>query len=382
MRDTVAIIGSHPRTRGEFDFTRADCDIWVFNETLSGTSAKWCPRADAVFQMHEEAIWRNPLNRNDPGHWKWLQTQTDTPVYMQEQYPDVPRSVKYPLDEIVDRFSIRYFTSSVAYAIALACYLGYRRIELYGVEMETNTAYQYQRDGVALWLGVARGMGVELDAHISLFDMPLYGYEGEVTIPYAKFGERIAELQPGLDDLSAQYKAAMIDLQKAFDLFAGDGSDKTEKILFTAAEKQRALSSALGEISGRMQENKRYQGKADTMTENAGTYLFSRQEFESAAAELKKAADTSNLEYVAYGNTLDHIHRNVKAAAKKSPKRLKLLDLYKQHIQEYLKLANRTALYVGASKENYEYLHWLDKHVRAAGGEKSEAVLLEQMQHV
>jgi hypothetical protein len=379
VKGTVAIIGSHPRTRGEFDFDRTDCDIWVFNEAVSGT--QWCKRADAVFQMHAEAIWRNPANRNDPEHLQWLQTQTGTVVYMQEQYSDVPRAIKFPIDEIVDKFHIRYFTSSVAYALALACHLNYKRIELYGAEMETNTEYQFQRDGVALWLGVACGLGIELDLHISLFDQPLYGYEGEVTMPYERFGERITELKPALDDLSAQYKAAMVDLQKAFELFSGSSDIQTENTLFAAAEKQRALSSALGEISGRMQENKHYQGKADTMRAAAGEYIFSRQEFESAASDLKKQAEKSNLEYVAFGNTLDHIHRNVKVAAKKSPKRAKLMEVYRQHIQEYLKIANRTALFVGASKENYEFLAWLDKHIRAAGGQKSEAVLLEMLQN-
>jgi hypothetical protein len=379
MKDIIAIIGSHPRTRAEFSFDRDDCDIWLFNEALS---TQWAKRADAIFQMHAEAIWRNPTNRNDPKHLQWLQTQTETAIYMQEQYPDVPRSIKFPLDEIVDKYGIRYFTSSVAYALALACYLGYKRIELYGVEMETNTEYQFQRDGVSLWLGVARGLGIEINAHISLFDQPLYGYEGEVTMPYERFGERIVELQPALDDLSGQYKAAMVDLQKAFELFAGSSDIQTENALFAAAERQRGLSSALGEISGRMQENKRYQGKADAMRAASGEYIFSRQEFESAANDLKKQADKSNLEYVAFGNTLDHIHRNVKVAAKKSPKRARLVEGYRQAIQEYLKVANRTALFVGASKENYEFLAWLDKHIRAAGGQKSEAAILEQLQNV
>lgn len=376
MKDTIAIIGSHPRTRGEFDFSRDDCDIWVFNEAMR---QDWVKRADAVFQMHAEAIWRNPTNRNDPKHYEWLQNNRDVDVYMQDVYPDVPRSVRYPLDEIVDRFKSSYFTSSVAYALALACHLGYKRLELYGVEMETNTEYGHQRPGVAFWLGVARGMGMEVDAHISMFSYPLYGYDGEVTMPYETFGQRIEVLQPALDELTAQYKAAFMDLKKAFDLFEGDGSQRVENTLFAAAEKQRDLSRALGEVSGRMQENKRYKEKADAMKKSAGEFLFSRQEFESAASDLKKKADQSQAEFIAFGNTLDHIHRNVKAAAKGSPKRKKLMDAYRQHIQQYLQIANRTSLFIGASKENYDFLSWLDAHVQAAGGEKSEQVLLERM---
>jgi len=379
MKGTVAIIGSHPRTRSEFDFERTDCDVWLFNEAMSGKKNEWAKRADAVFQIHDEIIWRNPSNRNDEGHCKWLKEQKDIKVYMQDKYKDVPMSVRYPLDEITERFSISYFTSSVAYALALACYLGYKRLELYGVEMETNTEYQYQRDGVALWLGLARGLGMEIDAHISMFDQPLYGYEGEVTIPYETFERRVTELQPLLDDLTAQYQAAFFELQKAFDLFHGDGSQAVEQKLFATASRQRDIAQQLGEISGRMQENKKYRDKADTMKEAAGDFLFSRQEFESAASTTKTAADKSKLEFVSLGTQLDMIHRNVKVAAKGSRKRDQLMEAYMQQTHIYLQSANRTAVYIGASKENYEHLAWLDKHVRAAGGEKSEAVLLERI---
>jgi hypothetical protein len=66
---TVAIVGSHPRTRQEFDFNRKYCDIWAFNEAVS---QGWCTKADAVFQMHAPVIWKNPGNRNDPKHFEWL----------------------------------------------------------------------------------------------------------------------------------------------------------------------------------------------------------------------------------------------------------------------------------------------------------------------
>ncbi len=379
MKKTVAIVGSHPRTRGEFDFERKDCDVWLFNEAMK---ADWAKRADIVFQIHAEAIWRNPANRNDPGHYEWLKTQNEVDVYMQDVYPDVPHSVKYPLDEIVEHFGFRYFTSSVAYALALACHLEYKRIELYGVEMETNSEYNHQRPGIAFWLGIARGIGIELDLHISLFDQPLYGYDGEVVVPYERFEERIEELQSKMNELSSRYKASFMDLQKAFELFVGEASITNEKTLFEAAARQREMSTQLGQLSGRIQENQRYKGKADTMRKAAeGEYIFSRQEFESAASDLKKQADKSNLEYVSFGTTLDHIHNNVKAAPKKSKKRAQMAEMYRQHIQKYLEIANLTAILVGASKENYEIMAWLDSHIRAAGGSKSEAALLEIMQN-
>ena len=86
-RHTLAIIGSHPRTREEFDFSRTDADIWMFNEAISGKGNVWAKRADVIFQLHIPAIWKNPKNRNDPGHFDWLKSQYEIPVYMQEDYP-------------------------------------------------------------------------------------------------------------------------------------------------------------------------------------------------------------------------------------------------------------------------------------------------------
>lgn len=380
MKETVAIIGSHPRTRAEFDFDRTDADIWLFNEAISNPANTWAKCADAVFQMHEEAIWRNPANRNDPQHYQWLSSQNETTVYMQESYPDVPMSTRFPLEEIIARYKIKYFTSSVTYALALACYLGYKRIELYGVEMETNTEYAYQRDGVTLWIGVALGLGIEVDAHISMFDQPLYGYEGEVVFKYEQFVGRIEELTPQIEQAGKEYQAGVINVQQALRRFIEDASAENEANLFEMVGRQRGMSENLGRLDGAKQENGRYKKKADTMKEaSGGEFLFSRQEFESAAKNLQDKSQEANIEFISAGTTLDHIHRNMKQAAKSSPKRDNLAKLYEQQLKAYLSLANKVAVYSGAAGENFRIMSYMDKYIRAAGGSKSEAVLLESM---
>lgn len=378
MKPTCAIIGSHPRTRNAFDFTREDCDIWVFNEAMSN---KTFPRADVVFQIHAEPIWRNPANRNDNGHVKWLQTQAHIPVLMQDQYSDVPMAVKYPLDgilDMLDRDPAHLLSSSVALAIAYACYLGtYKRIEVWGVAMETNTEYQWQREGVAFWRGFAMGRGFKFYFADPTFECPIYGYEGKVTVEYEKFVERVKELEPDVEKLKAEYTAALMDTRKALELLAKDGSKQIEEALFTCVEKQRTLGNRLGFIDGAIQENKRYLLKADAMREVAGEHIFSRQEFESGLASLTKKANELNTNYIACGANLDNLHRFTMNAAKNSPKRKKALEEYARLMQAYMNLNNQMAIYKGAANENGLYMNYLDKHIRAAGGEKSEAVLLE-----
>ena len=377
MKDTVVIMGSHPRTREEFDFKRQDCDLWVFNEAVSNGTF---PKADAVFQMHEEAIWRNPANRNDPKHSSWLKSQTQTPVYMQDKYEDVPSSIKYPLEEISNLYNIKYFTSSVAYAIALACFKSYKRIEIYGADLETGTEYQYQRDGVTLWIGVAIGLGIEVDAHVSFFDQPLYGYDGRVTIEYSRFEDRISELVPMIEDAKNEYMAKHRDLQELIKDFGASSSAALEDNLYKAVMEIVAIGEKTGVLDGCRQENLRYKGKADTMKAETGDkFVFSRQEFESSAHALTKNMNAAALIFNGHGTELKHIHAGLSGAAKGSPKRRKLLNTYIRTMDAYLEASNQAATYKGAAEENYRYMSWLDKHIRAAGGSKSEAVLLEGM---
>lgn len=380
VKPTVAIVGSHPRTRTDFDFTRTDCDVWLFNEAISNKANDWAKRADAIFQMHEPAIWKNPNNRNDPKHYAWLQSQNEIVIYMQEAYPDVPCSVRFPLEEIVEQFKIKYFTSSVAYALALACYLGYSRIELYGVEMETNTEYIYQRDGVTLWLGVALGLGIEVDAHVGIFNQPLYGYEGEVVMPYSKFDERIAELTPEIEEVNKQYNGLAMDVKAAVEIFIKDGSAENEKVLRENIARLAAIGKKLAALDGARQECERYKAKADKMREaSGGEFLFSRQEFESSAKNMKDKAHEAESHIVAVDTKLSIISDNLRQAAKGSPKRLKLGEEFFAHIRAYLQVSNTAAVYQGAAQENFSFMAYMDKYIRAAGGSKSEEVLLESM---
>lgn len=341
-------------------------------------STKWATKADAIFQMHDEIIWRNPKNRNDPGHYNWLNTQKTIPVYMQSFYADVPMSVRYPLDEVAEKFKVVYFTSSVAYALALACYFKYDRIELYGVEMETNTEYQYQRDCIAYWLGVARGLGIVVDAHISLFDQVRYGYDGEVVLQDDTFEKRIAEIIPTRDELEKNYETAAKELVDIVDEF---GLKDNTPILLDAIKKQIELSKELGVLDGMIQENTKYKDKAAVMKEMSGGFLFSRQEFESAAAELTKKMNTMQTEVVFLGGQGELLHQSIRAAAKDSPKRHKLLEGYKAILRKYLQAHNQAMIYTGATQENFRYMAQLDKSIRAAGGAKSEAVMLEALKN-
>ena len=180
----LAIVGSEEHTRHLAPFDDPEYDIWVFNEWAN---ADWCKRWTACLQIHDPQVYQN-LNKKDPKHWEWLQTPHGKPVYMQYLDPQVPDAVKYPLDEINQKFmanltwegkSQKYVRATIAYAIALALYLDYDEIHIYGVELTNHAEYRSQRDNFIFWNGVAIGHGAKIDLHCckGLFDKPLYGYE-------------------------------------------------------------------------------------------------------------------------------------------------------------------------------------------------------------
>jgi hypothetical protein len=211
-----------------------------------------------------------------------------------------------------------------------------------------------------------------------MFDQPLYGYEGEVTMKYEQFVERIAELTPQIEEAGKAYQASVVNIMQALRVFEQNGSVENEGQLFEMVGRQRELGDRLGKLDGARQECEKYKKKADTMREaSGGEFLFSRQEFESSAASLQAEVKKADIEFVSAGTTLDHIHQNLKRAAKDSPKHANLIRVYEQQLKIYLAAANKVAVFSGAAGENFRIMAWLDKHIRAAGGVKSEEALLE-----
>jgi hypothetical protein len=379
---TVAIVGSHPRTRSAFDFTRTDCDVWVFNEALSDPTG-WCKRADAVFQMHLPAIWRSPMNRNDPKHYEWLKSGNTPEVIMQEQYEDVPKASKYPLEQIqkilLANFSVkRFFTSSIAYAIALAIYRGYTRIELYGVELESNTEYFYQRDCATFWTGLAVGRGVDVYAPVGMFDTPyLYGYEGGVNLDKSVYKARLAEVEPIKADIEARYTQAQVELNEALKLWDG-GADKADEIT-AAIMGVCELANQYGQADGVISEANKYALKCQAMELISGEYLLVRQEYELAAAGHKKQAGQATNETAGVAAQMETAANNIVNEIDKS-KRKAMVSLFRNLVIEYVNGFAQMGYHNACVNENVNYMNDLDLMTRAAGGAKSESLLVEAAQ--
>lgn len=124
-----------------------------------------------------------------PRGYAWYGTQTK-PIYLQDVQADVPASVRFPKDELIEFYGHRYFTFSAAWEMGLAVYEGFERIELWGFRLSPRKPlYARERPCFAYWVEEARRRGVDVmvDEAVGSLDGqagnpheytgPLYGYE-------------------------------------------------------------------------------------------------------------------------------------------------------------------------------------------------------------
>ena len=173
---TVAICGTAGSSRHMIDEQPPEVELWGLN-----TSYTWMPRIDRLFDIHMDVFTKTGgviLSAADvQEHIKGLQA-LKCPIYMVDHFPHIPNSIRYPIEEVLEGGRFKpYFTSSIAYMMALAIHERLN-IKLLGVDMKLDSEYAYQREALLYWQGVAEGLGltVEIPDVSPLADTgPLYG---------------------------------------------------------------------------------------------------------------------------------------------------------------------------------------------------------------
>jgi hypothetical protein len=146
-------------------------EIWAMN-----VGAMKKPHVDLVLDIHTTAYL---LRTASTRYLDWLSRLT-IPLYMREQ--TVSNATLYPYQDVYDLTKnvrhnekhLKFFTSSVPLAIALAVLQNRPKITVCGVELVMMQDY---RDCFAFWVGFSGGRGIELEivgANV-IFDRPIYG---------------------------------------------------------------------------------------------------------------------------------------------------------------------------------------------------------------
>ena len=201
----VAIVGFCGNTRhlAADLYGHPDFEQWGLNRGGTFQVEQHCHR---WFETHSPDIYGWPIRRH-PKHIQWL-ANFKGPVYLHQYDPQIPNSITYPLKEVaadVMRNCYRllmqggagtpaqrdehgaviceeqtrnpYLSSTIAYQIGLAIHEGFEEIHLYGIDLNTDSEYAWQKDGVEFLIGVAaaRGIKVVIPDDAALLKGKLYG---------------------------------------------------------------------------------------------------------------------------------------------------------------------------------------------------------------
>jgi len=85
----------------------------------------------------------------------------ECPVYMQQEWPEIPNSKRFPIEQVTGYFG-SYITNSIAMQFAYALTEGFGEIQLWGIDMSHGTEWAYQRPNCEYFIGLAVGLGVKV----------------------------------------------------------------------------------------------------------------------------------------------------------------------------------------------------------------------------
>jgi hypothetical protein len=187
----VALIGGVKETLLHTPWDDPSWEIWAHNSLPPRVTAG--RRVDRYFDLHPPHCFQVERKCGRANYYGWLKSLT-TPIYMQQKYPEIPASVRYPRERMQAEWPLIPFGSQTAWMIALALSEGVTHIGLYGIHYTGEPEREEQHSNAQLWAGIALGRGVHLvipdKCPIARTPKDLYGYESHTPEKYAK---RIAQ---------------------------------------------------------------------------------------------------------------------------------------------------------------------------------------------
>lgn len=124
-KERVSIVGFGPSQR-HFDGRGV---VWAINDVQR---VHLLPKADMIIAMDD---WKRDY-RIDPGYVGFI-SNMETPVCTSTAYQEWPCLFEYPIKPVVKMLGRPWLDNTWSYAMALAIYLGFREIRLYGADFWT-----------------------------------------------------------------------------------------------------------------------------------------------------------------------------------------------------------------------------------------------------
>ncbi|MCG7984728.1 MAG: class I SAM-dependent methyltransferase [Candidatus Thiodiazotropha lotti] len=220
----VSILGLGPSLPSYSDLVKrlggrhAYCDeVWTINSLVDVYQSDLCFHMDDV-RIQEIRAEARPES-NIAQMLKWM-PDNKVPIMTSRPHSGYPSLIAYPLELVINELKYDYFNSTAAYAVALAIFLGVKKISLFGIDFTYPNAHDAEkgRGCVEFWLGKAteRNIDIALPKSTSLLDAVcsrqdrLYGYD-TLDVDFQQDGEKLRlamtekDTLPTAEEIEAKY---------------------------------------------------------------------------------------------------------------------------------------------------------------------------------
>jgi len=212
----ICILGTAPSSYKLAPFHDESWEVWGLTLLYRDI-----PRWDRWFELHSlKTLEETFADHEYMQYVKWMSEQTK-PVFTFKEQEELPNSVIYPKEEMVQMFGKFFFSSSIAWMLALAIYElqqhdGPKQLGIWGVDMSQEQEYDHQRKECQHFLTLARHFGIEvylppesdLNRH-----KPLYPWEDPKTPLRLKMEARENELIERVNRADATMRTTNDELQ-------------------------------------------------------------------------------------------------------------------------------------------------------------------------
>ncbi len=154
-RKKVAIVGFATNTLHLVPWNDPTFELWGLNQGYLHMHR----RADRWLEMHQHEA---TADVRDPNYLAWLQSVRDFPIYMIQTHPEIPCSVRFPIEQAIAFGGRDYFTSTPAFMLALAALEGFEEIHLYGINLAIGDEYFFEKACAEWWIGFLEGRGIKI----------------------------------------------------------------------------------------------------------------------------------------------------------------------------------------------------------------------------
>lgn len=181
---TVCLVGLAPSTREDFINEPDGVEVWSLNMGHAFFPPAHMSRMTRWFQIHPREE-MEPRQNPQLEHIEFLKSAT-IPVYMEETHPDIPMSVRYPYEDVCRTIGGNYMTSAPAFMLALAIHEGFELVKIYGIDLDCDREWAFEKSCFEHLLGIAlgKGMKVWIPEGCPLLKGDLYGKTIDIRSSY------------------------------------------------------------------------------------------------------------------------------------------------------------------------------------------------------